>query len=219
MTTSNEQRKLPQNVVASVRGDIFSYGGKFADLSETQLLTLSDALAPYYPLSDDEDSAALLLREWLTARQISEDVNRPLKRLEELSEAAVREWRNVVDRWHHEREYIHERRYREERHPEMRNEILHKELYYELKSGDPRALIMAMERLIEDALVRNVPLAIGAPPQVQVSAELANLARGVAEETHKNLTVYVERVAKAKQALSRYVHRVVATESIQPEKN
>jgi hypothetical protein len=48
---------------------------------------------------------------------------------------------------------------------ERHSEILHKELYYELKSGDPKALIMAMERLIEEALARNVTLAVGSPPQ------------------------------------------------------
>ena len=218
MTTANEQRsKLPQKTVASIRKDIFSYDGTFTNLSEAMLLKLSDALAPYYPLSEDEDSAALLLREWLTARQVSEDAAQHLKRLEELSQAAVREWRNVVDQWYHEREYRSERRFHEERHPEMHSEMLHKELYHELKSGDPRGLIMAMERLIEESLAKNVRLTVGSPPQVQVSDELTRLAMKVTEDTRKELSTYVDRVAKAKQFLVRYVQNVVACEAIQPE--
>lgn len=213
MTTSVEQ-KLPKEVALGVGKVVYSYDGSPSELSEEELLKLSDALAPHYPLTDEEEAAAVTLREWLTARQINKDAAAPLERLKDLAESGVRQWRNVIDRWHHE-EYATERRYREERHPELR----HKELHYELKSGDPAALVTAIERIVDEALRRNWPLAMGAPPQVQVPAELAAVAKELAEATREDLGEYVERVARAKQILTRYLHRIVAAENITRKKD
>jgi hypothetical protein len=214
MTASVEQ-KLPKELALAVAKAVYSYDGSLSRLSEEELLKLSDALAPHYPLNDEEEAAALTLHEWLTARQLNEDAVAPLKRLEDLAKSSVHEWRNVIDRWYHEREYRTERRYQEERHPEL----LYKELYYELQSGDPRSLIMVVERIVDEALRRNTPLAVGAPPQVQVPAELTAMAKELAKAMQKDLGKYIERVARAKQILSRYVHRIVTAENITRKKD
>ncbi len=215
MTGSEEQQKLSKDVAAVVVEAVYGYG----ELSEERLLKASDVLAPFYPLSEDEDAAAITLREWRTARQVENDATGPLKSLTALAECGVREWSNMVGGWYREWEHRRERRYREERHPEIHHELLHKELYHGLQSRDPVALLAAVERIVEESLLRGGPLPVGPPPQVQVTKEIGDLAREMAETTRKQLSGYVKRVAAAKQVLTRYVHRIVAAEGITRQKS
>lgn len=213
MTDSQDNHsKLPQKLAATIRKEIFNYG-KFTDLSEAQLVGLLDALAYYYPPTEDEESSALLLREWLTVRQVSEEVAKPVKRLDDLSEAAVREWRNTVDRLHHEREYRYKRGFPGEGRSDARERLL-KDFHYKKLSVDPEGLIAALDMIVEEALAKSLSVAVGAPPQVQISDELVKLAREMAERNNQRLMPYVERVAKAKHILARFVRKIAAIEAI-----
>jgi hypothetical protein len=218
MGNSDNQRKMPTDVAVAVGKIVYSYGS-FSELSEERLLTASEAVAPYYPMSEDEDTAAVTLLEWLTARQVEKEAVAPLDKLREVAESGVRAWRDSTERLRYEWERVYGRRHKEERYPEMHHELLHKELYHVFKSGDPRALIEAIERIVTEAILRTAPFDVGQPPQVHVPKEMVDAAKELAEASRRDLAGYVERVARAKHALGRYVLRVVAVEGITSKKD
>jgi hypothetical protein len=219
---------LPTEIAQSIGKTIYYYG-KINDLSESQLLSLCDALAPYYPVSDEENAASLVLREWIEIQKVRQTAGQSLKELRDLAGSAVDAWTRLMDRrQYEEREWrerrfeerrYEERRYREERHSEMNTEMLYKELAYQFKSGDPRAMITAVDRLVEEAVRRNQsPVPVIPPPQVAVPPELVSTTQEFMAKTEEKLSAYTERVAKAKQSIARYIYRVVAAEKITPVK-
>jgi hypothetical protein len=219
MSENAEHRKLPKEVAETIGKTVFYYG-QLNNLPEDKLLALSDALAPYYPPSDEETAAALTLREWHLAKAVRELAEKPLNELRDLVGSGVRQWSDLVDRWSYERRERVERRYAEERYPERRPADLYKELHYQLKSDDPRTMIQAMEHLVEEVIRRNQPGVPNIPPpDVTVSPELVAATKEFADKTQEALVAYVDRVAKATQCLARCVYRIVAAENIIPKKD
>ena len=172
------QNKLSPPILASLSSQIFAYNQTFKDLSETDLLTLSDVLSPYYPLSDEEKSATLLLRQWLTAKQISTDKLLPFESLINLTKTPIYEWKKIVEDHFTELRYRFKERYDEERYHEK---MYNKELYYKMKSEDPTALFTVIERQCQEILAREFPLRMNGPPQIQISQEMANLAENLCD--------------------------------------
>jgi len=215
------EQKLPQELAESIGKTVYYYG-KLQELSGDKMLALSDALAPYYPPTDEETAAALTLREWREARQVRETAERALKELIRGATCGVEAWSEMVRCWHRESEGRRERRrYREERnYEELPPDLLHKEMSYQLKSGDPHAMILAMQRLIEDALDRREVLPVNTPPpDVSIPPEWLAASKELAEASEEKLAPFVERAAAAKQCLSRYIYRVIAAERITAQKD
>ena len=224
MAETTEDQKIPNEIAESVANTVFSYG-KIKDLTEQEMLSLSDALAPYYPLSDEENTAALALRESLAAQDLRQAVEKPLRDLSDVATKAVDAWGHMMDRWNYERRERSERRYYEERHHEERHSEMHpdhlyKELHHQLQSGDPRAMMHAMERLIDEAIRRNQPAVPNIPtPSVAIPPELVAATKELSEQTEERLATFVDRRAKAKQCLASYIFHIVATEKIKPTKD
>jgi len=215
---------LTDTVVQSIGKTIYK-NGEVNDLNENEMLTLCDALVPYYPPNDEEIAAGLVLREWIEAQKVRQTAGLALKELRDLAGSAVDSWARMMQQWHYEarergeRRYYEEHRYHEERHPDMDEEMLYKELSYQFKAGDPRAMIAALGRLVEQAVRRNqAPVPAMPPPQVAVPPELVAASKEFADKTEEKLGAYIDRVAKAKQCIARYLYRVVAAEKIIPGK-
>jgi hypothetical protein len=227
MTDSNSTEAvkaigLPKNVVQAIANEIFGYAGSMNSLSEEMILKVTDHLLPYYPLTEGERGAAIVLREWLTARQVVQDGKRLLEGLNEAATSGVRAWAQLGDRAfdlnERERRY-HEERHREERHQEMRPEYLYKELDHRLKQGDSRALVAAIEDIVERR-ARRAELGFSVPPpQINLSGEVAGAMQAHAKEVEDRLSKYVQPVAEAKQRLSEYIMRIVSLERIQRVKD
>lgn len=215
MPENAEEQKLPRELAETIGKTLFNYDGRLNSLSDSEMLNLSDALAPYYPPGDEETAAALTLREWLLAKEVRAIAEKPFKELRDLVGSGVDQWRMFLERISYERRERVEGRFTKERHPERRPDDLYKELYYLLKSDDPSGMIQAMERLVEEVIQRNQPSMPNImPPAVTVSPELVAATKEFADKTQVILVAYADRVAKAKQCLTRYIYHILATENI-----
>lgn len=209
-------KSLPEKVAKAVSGKIYRYDSRIEQLSEADLLVLCDLLTPYYPPTEEETTASVALREWFMAKEVRKTSGEPVDGLLRSMQDVVNAWGRIAEealmRGHREH------RYREERYPETHPDYLHKKIYQGMRSGDVDAMMAAIGRLVEEAVKRSgSQLArMPPPPPVVIPPELVAAAKEFAEKTDERLIGYIDRVAKAKQCLARYVYRIVAAEGIEP---
>ena len=103
MPENAEEQKLPRELAETIGKTLFNYDGRLNSLSDSEMLNLSDALAPYYPPGDEETAAALTLREWLLAKEVRAIAEKPFKELRDLVGSGVDQWRMFLERISYER--------------------------------------------------------------------------------------------------------------------
>ncbi|MDP3442312.1 MAG: hypothetical protein Q8T08_05565 [Ignavibacteria bacterium] len=218
MSDTNKKHVIPEKIASSVRDTLYYYGN-IADISEDKILSICNALSPYYPLGDKESVAALTLREWIQAKEVQKISEGPFTNLRELVVDGVKSWKSIVERAYYDNKERQEHRHSQEKNSEMGPDYLYKELSYKLGNNDPRAIIQALEKIIERAIGNNQYFIEKLPqPNVNISPELITATQLFSENTQTKLNVYISRVAEAKQTLLHHIYQIVSVEEIYPVK-
>jgi len=207
--TKQESKRLSQEIKKAVARIVFEYG-KPAHLDDKDLLRASDCLFPHYPPTDQERNAVHVLREWLAASEVTKSIREPLEELANAFQLPAQAYRDAVHYW--------ERYERREHwgHPEMRARDLFKdlgELGRRLAQGDPEAVFALV------SMMRGEGPFVGAPPAVAIPTELVDRVLEEAARARDELSPLSKNAAHARQCLSDYVWRIVASEGIEPVKD
>jgi len=208
MEAKKDGKRLSDVLAGAISKIVFQYGSP-AHLDDGNLLRASDFLFPHYPPTDEERNATLLIREWLAASEITKTIREPLEKLAEAVELPARAYRDAVHHWEH---MAYERRERWG-HPEMRPRDLFKDLGdlgRRLAQGDPEAVFALI------GMMRGEWPFVGAPPAVALPPELVARVLEEATRAGDELSPLSKNVAHARQCLSDYIWRVVASEGIEP---
>ena len=205
METKQDEKRLSEALKGAVAKTVYRHGTP-QHLDDNDLLRTSDCLFPHYEPTDEERNAASVLREWLAASEVTVSVRRPLEQLVEAVELPARAYREAMHHWEH---MAHERRERWG-HREMHPSDLFKDLSRRLAQGDPEAMLefMAMTR-------GEWPLG-GPPAAVALPAELVTHMVEEAKRARDELQPLAKNAAHARQCLSDYIWRIVASEGIEP---
>jgi hypothetical protein len=230
---STNKKQIPKPISAQIKKVVYGYSG-INDLKEPELITLTNLLSQYYPLSQEEYNAVLLLQEWMTFRAAIKESGQKIQELHNLMESGVNKWANMIEGW------IREDRYRKEQYYEGRHykespynkgfnpsekipPNLYKKLLYDFHSGDPDAIFELVNNLIREALshdiyfgssvsIPNIP-----PPTITIPPEVVDATKEYVEQVQEKLSQYTNRVASSKQFLTNYIYKIVSSENIYPD--
>jgi len=211
MKTKQDAKQLSGETKNAIAKVVYEHG-KPQHLKDEDLLSISGCLFPHYPPTDEERNAARVLREWRAASEVIELTRKPLEQLAEAVQLPAQAYRDAVHHWEH---MAYERRERWG-HPEMRARDLFKdlgELGRRLAQGDPEAVLALL------GMMRGEWPFVGAPPAVTIPKELVDRVLEEATRARDELSPLFNNVAHARQCLSDYAWRIVASEGIEPVKD
>ena len=113
MTSEKTEEQLPKSIAEVIRKNVFKPSIRQKSLDEEALLSAAEMLFAYYPPTEEQKAAALSLRKWNSALQLTETSGATLEKLNQTIDRAIDMWHESMRmsmRSSEERRYYEERR-------------------------------------------------------------------------------------------------------------